>query len=173
MARRKLEGLRPEAGESLEAFVARGAARDAHAPLDFRPQEGDSLGEYLLRLRILNALTPPDVETLIRRFPADVALTAAELARLESGDVELVTKRRLQVLATLYGVPASWVLQVAEYQVEHYTPPLPATDNMFAHLNARALSAQPLSPEAQRTLQAILDDITAAVQSVSSDPQDQ
>lgn len=170
MARTKLQGFVPAVGESVEDYIARGKMLDAQALLEFRPQEGDSLGEYLLRLRVANDLTPEQVESYLNRFPENAALTRAELARLESGALEIVNELRLQILATLYGIPQSWVLQVAQYHVERYTPPLPATDNTFAVLNTRALHVNSHDPTAQQTLKDIFDEIIAAVQETGSNP---
>lgn len=167
MARTRLEILRPESGESVEGYLARGRVLDAEGKLEFRPQEGDSLGEYLLRLRAASGATPETVEENLGSFPADVALTRAELARLESGYLDLVNEQRLRVLATLYGIPQEWVLQVAQYHVEHYTTSLPATDNAFALMTARALQMDALDPEARQTLEKIFSEIVSAVQGTS------
>lgn len=170
MAQNKLQGLVPDAGESVDAFIARGKMFDTNQAFDFRPQEGDSLGEYLLRLRVANDLTPEQIEEYLASFSTNNStLTRAELARVESGALELVNERRLRILATLYGVPQNWVLQVAQYHVEHYTPPMPATDNTFALLNTRALHWDSLDPAAQQTLQEIFNEIIAAAQDPSSD----
>lgn len=173
MARTRLRILRPTPGESVDAYIARGGILDSNEPIEFRPQDGDSLGEYLLRLRVANAMTPETVEEYLGGFPSDIALTRAELAQFESGYVELVNEKRLRVLATLYGVPQDWVLQVAQYHVERYTSPLPATDNTFALLTARALPLDSLDPEARQTLQEIFNELIAAAQIASADsPQD-
>ena len=168
MARTRLEVVRPEPGELVDAFIARGQVLDAQGALEFRPQEGDSLGEYLLRLRIANGVTPETVEESLGGFPPNIGLKRAELARLESGDLELINEQRLRVLATLYGIPQDWVLQVAQYHVEHYTSSLPATDNAFATMTARSLQMDALDPEAQQTLQKIFSEIVTAVQGASS-----
>ncbi len=169
MARKNLESLLPTQAESVEAFIARGAILEQDKVMEFRPQEGDSLGEYLLRLRVANALTPERVEELLSVFPSNAAVTRAELARMESGSLENVNEQRLRVLASLYRVPQNWVLQVAQYHVERYTSPLPPTDNTFAMLTARALQMDAVDPEAQRTLQEIFNEIIAAVQDAGSD----
>lgn len=169
MARKKLETLLPKPGESVDAYIARGEIREPDFPLEFRPQEGDSLGEYLVRLRAANGLSPERVEELLGNFPSDAAVTRAELARLESSSFEFVNEQRLRVLASLYRVPQIWVLQVAQYHVERYTSPLPPTDNTFAMLTARALHMNAVDPEAQQTLQEIFNEIIAAVQDSGSD----
>lgn len=168
MARTKLQVLRPQSGESVDAYLARGRVLDVDWALEFRPQEGDSLGEYLVRLRTAGGVTPESVQEYLAGFPANVALTRAELARLESGSLDLVNEQRLRVLATLYGVPQEWVLQVAQYHVEHYTASLPATDNAFALMTARALHMDALDPEARQTLEKIFAEIVSAAQGTSS-----
>lgn len=168
MVRTKLQLNRPEFGETLESFLARGLGLDAEGLFDFRPQEGDSLGEYLLRLRTLTGATPEVVEESLAASPSNVALTRAELARLESGDLELVNEQRLRVLATLYGIPQDWVLQVAQYHVEQYTDVLPATDNAYGLMTARALQMNALDPEARQTLEKIFGEIVSAVQGTKS-----
>lgn len=168
MARARLQGVHPESGESLDAYLARGAMPDAGQLLEFRPEEGYPFGEYLLRLRTSSDLTPEAVEEALGGFPAKVALTRAELARLESGDLEVVNAQRLRVLATLYGVPQDWVLQVAQYHLEQCISPLPPTDNAFALLTVRALHMEELDPEARQTLEKIFSEIVAAIQGTSS-----
>lgn len=168
MARTKLQVTPPESGESVDAYLARGQVLDAEGPLEYRPQEGDSLGEYLVRLRTASGVTPESVEEYLGGFPPDVTFTRAELARLESGSLDLVNEQRLRVLATLYGVPQEWVLQVAQYHVEHYTSSLPPTDNAFALVTARALHMDALDIEARQTLEKIFSEIVSAVQGTST-----
>lgn len=168
MARTKPQTIRPESGESVEDFFARGRMLDAESLLDFRPQEGDSLGEYLLRLRTVSGINPETLEELLSGFPSNVALTRVELARLESGDPGLVNEQRLRVLATLYGIPQDWVLQVAQYHVEQDTDALPATDNAYAMMTARALQMNALDPEARQTLEKIFNEIVSAVEGPKS-----
>jgi transcriptional regulator with XRE-family HTH domain len=168
MARTKPQIARPELGESLDSYLARGRTLDAESLLDFRPQEGDSLGEYLLRLRTASGITPEALEEMLGGFSSNVALTRAELARLESGELELVNEQRLRALATLYGIPQDWALQVAQYQVEQYTTALPATDNAYAMMTARALQMNALDPEARQTLEKIFSEIVAAVEGPKS-----
>lgn len=172
MARNKLEMLRPTAGESVDAYIARGSTRDLEPAVEFCPQEGDSLGEYLLRLRLANDLSPESVEENLASFPNEAAVTRSELAQLESGYPEFVNEIRLRTLASLYGVPHEWVLQVAQYHVEHYTPPIPATDNSFALLSTRAIQFNSLDPGARQTLQEIFNEIIGAVQTPDSEVQD-
>lgn len=172
MARKKLEMLRPTPEESVEAYIARGNTRNLEHAAEFAPQEGDSLGEYLLRLRLANDLSPEVIAEYLGSFPSDTAITRSELAQLESGYTELVNEKRLRALATLYGVPQEWVLQVAQYHVERYTPPIPATDNSFAMLTARAIQFNSLDPEARQTLQEIFNEIIGAVQVPDSKEQD-
>ena len=168
MARTKLEINRPILGESVDEYLARGIVQDAESKSEFRPQEGDSLGEYLVRLRMSSGATPEAVEDYLGGFPATVALTRADLAQLESGSLDFVNEQRLRILATLYGVPQDWVLQVAQYHVEHYTSPLPASDNAYGLMTARALRMDALDPEARQTLEKIFSEIVDAVQNPSS-----
>ncbi len=172
MARKKLETLRPTIGESVDAYIARGMSRELEHAVEYCPQEGDSLGEYLLRLRLANSLTPEAIEEYLGGFPHDAAITRSELAQLESGYPEFVNEKRLRTLATLYGVSQEWVLQVAEYHVERYTPPIPATDNSFAMLTTRAVPLNSLDPEARQTLQEIFNEIIGAVQVPDSESRD-
>lgn len=165
----KLSGLRPEPSESLDVYLARGQKINDQDRLDFRPQEGDSVGEYLLRLRTANELTPDEVERLLGVFPRNVNVTSAELDRLENSDPEVINEKRLRLLATLYGVPQNWVLQVANYPVASPTPLLPATDNLFATMTMRSLPPEALDSEAQEMLKKIFDEIVAAVQQPRSD----
>lgn len=161
---RKLEGLIPEPNESPEAYIARGQAFEGKDLLDFRPQEGDSLGEYLLRLRLANRLSPEDVETHLKEFPHNVGLNRSELAKLESGYLGLVNEQRLRVLATLFGVPHEWLLQTAQYRVDAEITPLPATDNAFAMMTMRSVRVDALDAEERQTLEQILGDIVSAIQ---------
>ncbi len=172
MTLKKLEMLRPTIGESVDAYIARGNSRELEYVVEFTPQEGDSLGEYLLRLRLANSLTPQSVQEFLVGFPNDAAVTRSELAQLESGYPEFVNEKRLRILATLYGVPQEWVLQVAQYHVERYTPPIPATDNSFAMLNTRAVPLNSLDPEARQTLQEIFNEIIGAMQVPDSESRD-
>lgn len=160
---RNLKGLLPEPNEPVESFIERGHAVEAEGVLGFRPQEGDSLGEYLLRLRVNAGLSPENVETHLKDFPENGTVAASELARLESGDVDLVTEKRLRVLATLYGVPQDWVLQIAQYPVDAQVTVLPATDNAYATLTMRSAQMDALDTETRQALDKIFSEIVSAV----------
>lgn len=166
---RKLEGLLPEPNESVESFIERGRVVPAENVLGFRPQEGDSLGEYLLRLRVAAGRSPEDVETHLSGFPKNASLTRADLAKLESGYLELVTEQRLRLLATLYGVPQDWVLQTAQYPVDAEVASLPATDNAFSTMTMRSLQVDSLDTETRQALDQILSEIVSAVQSAQQE----
>ncbi len=166
---RKPEGLLPQPNESVESFVERGQAIVAENVFEFRPQEGDSIGEYLLRLRLNSGWSAEDVATRLKNFPDSVVLTPAELARLESGDLDLVNKQRLKVLATLYGVPQDWVLQTASYPVDAEVATLPATDNLFATMTMRSAQLDSLDPETRQALNQIFNEIISAVQGAQQD----
>lgn len=165
----KLEGLLPEPNESVESFIERGRAVSAEKVLGFRPQEGDSLSEYLLRLRVAAGWFPEDVEMHLRGLPESATLTRADLAKLENGYLDLVTEQRLRVLATLYGVPQDWVLQTAQYHVDSEVAPLPATDNAFATMTMRSLRMDSLDTETRQMLEQIFSEIVSAVQSAQRD----
>lgn len=166
---RKLEGILPEPHESVESFIARGQAVPAENVLEYRPQEGDSLGEYLMRLRLYAGWSADEVATHLKNLPENVALTAVHVARLESGDLDLVTKQRLQVLATLYGVPQDWILQTASYPVDPEVTVLPATDNLYASVTMRSAQMDALDPETRDALNQIFNEIISAVQGVQQD----
>lgn len=166
---RKLEGLLPEPNESVESFTERGRAVPAENVLGFRPQEGDTLGEYLLRLRVAAGWSPENVETYLNGLPENVRLTRADLAKLESGYLELVTEQRLRILATLYGVPQDWVLQTAQYHVDAEVALLPATNNAFAAITMRSLRMDSLDAETRQALDQIFSEIVSAVQSAEQD----
>lgn len=166
---RKLEGLLPKPNESVESFIERGQALPAENVLGFRPQEGDSLGEYLLRLRVNSGWSPEDVEMRLKGFPENVVVTAAELARLESGDLDLVNKQRLQVLAVMYGVPPNWVLQTASYPVNAEVAALPAADNVYATLTMRSAQMDSLDPDTRQVLDQIFSEIISAMQGAQQD----
>lgn len=161
----KLEGLIPQPGESPESFIARGLKVQGEGRLDFRPQEGDSLSEYLLRLRVANGLTPEEVEKRLSAFPENLSLQRGDLAQLESGYLGLVNEQRLRILASLYGVPQEWLLQTAQYRVETEIAPMPPTDNAFATMTMRSLGMDTLDDEARQTLEQIFNEIASAVQS--------
>lgn len=161
---RNLKGLVPEPNEPVESFIKRGQTVAAETVLEFRPQEGDSLGEYLLRLRVNAGLLPEDVETRSKGFPENVALNRADVAKLESGDLDLVTEKRLRTLATLYGVPQDWVLQIAQYPVHAQFTALPAMDNAYATLTMRSAEMNTLDAETRQTLDKIFDEIVSALQ---------
>lgn len=170
----KLEGLRPEPDESPESFIARGQKLRDESQLAFRPQDGDSLSEYLLRLRVANGLTPEEVEDRLKGFPENLSLHRGELAKLESGYLGLVNEQRLRILATVYGVPQEWLLQTAQYHVETEIAQLPATDNAFATMTMRSLRMDTLDEEARQTLEQIFSEIVSAVQSAGlNTPPDQ
>lgn len=159
-----LEGLIPQSNEALESFIERGHTLSAEQVLEFRPQEGDSLGEYLMRLRVAAGWSPEDVETLLRNL--NVNLTRVDIVKLENGYLDLVTEQRLRVLAALYGVPQDWVLQTAQYRVDAEVAVLPATDNLYATLAMRSTRKQPLNAEARQMLDHMFSEIVAALESV-------
>lgn len=159
-----LEGLTPQPNESLESFIERGKTISAEKVLAFRPQEGDSLGEYLMRLRVAAGWSPEDVETLLRDL--QVNLTRVDIVKLENGYLDLVTEQRLRALAALYGVPQDWVLQTAQYRVADEVAVLPATDNLYATLAMRSTRKQPLNAEARQMLDDMFGEIVAALESV-------
>lgn len=166
-----LKGLRPQPGETVEAFIQRGVAVSAPDRSAFSPRAGDTFGEYLIRLRHANRLELDEVEIVLGAFPPESRVNCSELLSLEGGNAELGTELRLRVLATLYGIPQEWLLQAHQSFYKNSSYPGEETQRayLFSPMTHRSAVMDALDEDARRLLEVTFRNLVVAAHSIVSE----
>jgi len=120
------------------------------------PREDESLGEYLRRLRELRGLSLTDALRRSESLPKPQRITPDWLSRAERDRYQQPSSEKLRILAQLYRVPATWILDKAGLQ--SLPADIPAGDGVDqyqqwpADIQLLALRATELSPVAVKQL---------------------